>query len=349
MTQITVIVPIYNVELYLPQCIDSILTQTYSDFELILVDDGSPDNCGMICDAYAQKDHRIRVIHKENGGVSMARNAALKIATGKYVTFCDSDDFYRQDWIESLLLSIQTHHADMVVGNFLHLSEKTLDLLGQSKHKTGVYPIGSTKERIDYILQHFFSGSHGCEACTRLFRLDIINKYNIEFNENCGNFAEDLGFVLEYLLYATKVVSIDSPGYCYRIRSGSMMQVSKNIVRLDSVNEVAIRFLSVAKNAFPKENQSVLPIFYFLIMYNQYMKMIGTERYPYLKDELKKIRNYKQWKSNTKAIFHCKRQLRLLLGKTNASRILILCRYCMHGNWKLFSLESALFYKFHRV
>ena len=89
---VSIIVPIYKVESYLPKCIDSILVQTYTDFELILVDDGSPDNCGIICDAYAEKDKRVRVIHQKNAGVSAARNAGIEAAKGEYISFIDGDD-----------------------------------------------------------------------------------------------------------------------------------------------------------------------------------------------------------------------------------------------------------------
>ena len=100
---ISIIVPVYKVEKYLKRCIDSILSQTYTDFELILVDDGSPDNCGAICDEYAQKDGRIIVIHKENGGLSSARNAGLDVAIGDYIGFVDSDDMIGSHYYEALL------------------------------------------------------------------------------------------------------------------------------------------------------------------------------------------------------------------------------------------------------
>lgn len=99
---ISVIVPCYNVEEYLPKCIESILNQTYRNLEILLVDDGSPDNCGRICDEYAAKDSRIRIIHKKNGGLSDARNAALDVMTGEYVTFIDSDDYVSDDYVEYL-------------------------------------------------------------------------------------------------------------------------------------------------------------------------------------------------------------------------------------------------------
>ncbi|MCB8516908.1 glycosyltransferase, partial [Enterococcus durans] len=100
MCEISIIVPIYNVEQYLRKCVDSILAQTFTDFEVILVDDGSPDNSGAICDEYAKLDSRVRVIHKENGGLSDARNAGIEIAKGKYLGFVDSDDFIDKDMYE---------------------------------------------------------------------------------------------------------------------------------------------------------------------------------------------------------------------------------------------------------
>ncbi|EME8139564.1 glycosyltransferase, partial [Enterococcus faecium] len=102
MCEISIIVPIYNVEQYLRKCVDSILAQTFTDFEVILVDDGSPDNSGAICDEYAKLDSRVRVIHKENGGLSDARNAGIEIAKGKYLGFVDSDDFIDKDMYEIL-------------------------------------------------------------------------------------------------------------------------------------------------------------------------------------------------------------------------------------------------------
>ena len=110
---ISIIVPIYNVEKYLKQCIESIISQTYRNIEIILVDDGSPDNCGKICDEYSQKDKRIIVIHKENGGLSDARNKGIDIAKGDYLTFIDSDDFVNIDYIEKLYNSIKLNNTKL--------------------------------------------------------------------------------------------------------------------------------------------------------------------------------------------------------------------------------------------
>lgn len=113
MCEISIIVPVYKVEPYLRKCLDSILAQTFTNFEVILVDDGSPDNSGKICDEYAIKDSRVRVIHKENGGLSSARNAGIDIAQGKYLGFVDSDDYIAEDMYEVLYENLKFYDADI--------------------------------------------------------------------------------------------------------------------------------------------------------------------------------------------------------------------------------------------
>lgn len=121
---ISIIVPVYKVEKYLPKCINSILAQTYTNLELILVDDGSPDNCGKICDEYARKDSRIKVIHQQNGGVVVARNAGIKKSTGKYLMFIDADDYISSTMCEELILSAETNSSDIVWSDVLVESSK---------------------------------------------------------------------------------------------------------------------------------------------------------------------------------------------------------------------------------
>lgn len=115
MCEISIIVPVYKVEPYLRKCVDSILAQTFTDFEVILVDDGSPDNSGKICDEYASKDSRVRVIHKKNGGLSSARNAGIDVARGKYLGFVDSDDYIEKDMYELLYDNIVKEQADLSI------------------------------------------------------------------------------------------------------------------------------------------------------------------------------------------------------------------------------------------
>ena len=120
---VSVIVPIYKVEPYLRWCLDSIVKQTYTNLEIILVDDGSPDGCPQICDEYAARDKRIVVIHKDNGGLSDARNAGLDICKGEYISFIDSDDWVANIYIEAMLKATITNNAEMVVGNFIRANQ----------------------------------------------------------------------------------------------------------------------------------------------------------------------------------------------------------------------------------
>ena len=122
---ISVIVPVYNVEKYLGKCVDSILAQTYENLEIILVEDGTRDGCGAICDAYAAKDPRVRVIHKENGGLSSARNAGMDIARGEYFGFVDSDDWIEPETYETLLNLAEKYNADLVSGSRYDVAEPT--------------------------------------------------------------------------------------------------------------------------------------------------------------------------------------------------------------------------------
>lgn len=131
---ISIIVPVYNVEKYLNRCLDSILNQTFTDFELILVDDGSTDNSGIICDEYKTKDNRIKVIHKENGGLSSARNAGLDIARGRYIGFVDSDDFISKDMYQILYNEAEKNKADMIMCEFKKV-DKNYEAINNNLYK----------------------------------------------------------------------------------------------------------------------------------------------------------------------------------------------------------------------
>ena len=124
---LSVIVPVYKVEQYLEKCVDSILGQTFKNIEIILVDDGSPDNSGVICDEYAKKDHRIEVIHKSNGGVSNARNVAIEQANGEYLMFIDSDDIVSDDLCKVLFEMLKNNNADISICNATHIFDDRFD------------------------------------------------------------------------------------------------------------------------------------------------------------------------------------------------------------------------------
>lgn len=200
MPEVSVIVPVYNVEKYLHRCVDSILAQTFHDFELILVDDGSPDNSGAICDEYAEKDSRVVVIHKPNGGVSSARNCGLDRARGKYVMFCDSDDYVADTWIEKMHQLICQENVCM-----------GMCLCTRVKNNSSSNNRTIRKKYAEILPRSFFwmlyeDGLMNC-VWDKIFRLTVIQEHNIQFDESiiC---AEDTLFVLEYIKYSTGAFGI---------------------------------------------------------------------------------------------------------------------------------------------
>ena len=180
MPQVSVIVPVYNVEKYIRRCVDSILAQTFEDFELILVDDGSPDNCPAICDEYAAKDNRVRVIHQENGGVSGARNAALNVATGEYIAFCDSDDWWETGFLESMVSSAHSSRADMVMTGYRAVDDNGKELWC-AKNEGGQFVLRSDLQRTEFIICSILCGKTRWEVWTKLFRANIIKQHQIFF------------------------------------------------------------------------------------------------------------------------------------------------------------------------
>lgn len=215
---ISIIVPIYNVEKYLKKCIDSILNQTYSNIEVILVDDGSPDNSGLICDNYAKKDKRIRVIHKKNGGLSDARNEGIKIAKGKYIGFVDSDDYIKKDMYEYLYNLISTLHCDISICNFIKVyeEENLENNIAFSNKKKEL----NSSEAIQYLLDDREIKSF---AWNKLYKKDLF--YDIKYPKNMN--MEDVATTYKLFSKAKKIVVGNEEKYFYIQREGSILR-SKN-------------------------------------------------------------------------------------------------------------------------
>lgn len=214
---ISIIVPVYNTEKYLIECIDSILSQTYTDFEVLLVDDGSTDLSGKICDEYAQEDKRIRVFHKDNRGVSSARNVGLENAKGEWVCFVDSDDTIAEIFLETLLKAAVENNADSAMGGFRYIdTDKNVEIVSKENH------IETAENNI--------MGFYACVApdwqrylWNRLFRVDIINEHHLRFNEKIY-YKEDGLFLIQFLCASNGRVGVSNKViYNYRQNSNSAM------------------------------------------------------------------------------------------------------------------------------
>ena len=236
MAKVSIIVPIYNVQEYLCTCIESVLRQTYQDFELILVDDGSSDNCGAICDEYAGKDSRIHVIHQENGGPSAARNAGLHAATGKYIYFLDSDDFIDPKLLDTIVAHMETG-MDMVVFDHRDFFEDGTTNVCK-KNIRGYLTLHSPQERYSFLTEKLLTYKIGWTVWNRMFRRDVIEMYGLRFADDRKIFAEDLYFCLCYCAHINHILSIDDCLYYYRQRVNSIMAGQKGRLNIGRYNEL---------------------------------------------------------------------------------------------------------------
>lgn len=207
--KISIIVPVYNVEKYIKQSVESVLNQTYKNLEIILVDDGSKDSSGNICDEYSKKDQRIKVIHKENGGLSSARNAGLDIATGKYIMFLDSDDYFENNSCEVLYNEIEKTNADYVIGNYIHV---TYDGIKWDKPLFDVNTYDNFKVSIkDYEKSFFVMNS---VVWNKIFKREFLEEHKLRFIP--GALAEDAIFTTYCYVHTDKGYYIKDIVYNYR-------------------------------------------------------------------------------------------------------------------------------------
>lgn len=215
MLKISIVVPIYKVEQYIDKCINSLINQTYENIEIILVDDGSPDNCPQICDKYTENEKRIKVIHKKNGGLSDARNVGVNNCTGEYVLFVDSDDFIELNTIEKFVGVMSTNKPDIVVGNAVKLI---------NDKKTSMNHIYINNSSIisgkDYLKCELKNGTMYMAAWLNMYRIDFLSENNFKFK--VGLLHEDEQFTPRVFLKAERVIATDIVFYNYLIREGSI-------------------------------------------------------------------------------------------------------------------------------
>lgn len=225
MPSISVIVPVYKAEAYLYACVDSILSQTFSDFEVILVDDGSPDNCGVICEEYARKDERVRVIHQENRGQASARNHGLKLASGNWICFVDSDDLIHPQMLAALYAAVKDSGAGISMCRYVEAPQLPEDFYGEKDLSFTVYPMDEQTlvqlyDREDY---------PAWVACTKLVRRDLVEEY--PFRE--GRVFEDNEAVCRWVCRAGMLASIDAQLYYYRTNMVSTTKSNFSLKKLD--------------------------------------------------------------------------------------------------------------------
>ncbi|SDB41971.1 Glycosyltransferase involved in cell wall bisynthesis [Streptococcus henryi] len=217
---VSIIIPIYNVEKYLEQCLVSIQKQSYDDFEAILIDDGSTDNSLAICEKICSIDSRFKVFNKVNGGQGIARNFGVAKASGDYVTFVDSDDYLEQDYIESLIFPLSQNKAiDLVIGGYKKVDD-TGEIFYNESYQVGGIPNSRLSLKMLGALPNAEDSVKGT-VWNALYKLDIINKNGIEFKSERDFFSEDTLFNLDYLKFSKLSFLIGNSSYCYRLNLDS--------------------------------------------------------------------------------------------------------------------------------
>ncbi|MCQ2548472.1 MAG: glycosyltransferase [Lachnospiraceae bacterium] len=227
---VTIVVPVYNVEKYLKKCVDSLVNQTYKNIEIVLVDDGSTDSSGMICDEYALIDPRVKVVHKTNAGLGYARNTGLDNASGDYVTFIDSDDIAEPDLVKLLLDAIECNDADTCIGGFKRVSENgNIEFIEQ--YSDELY----TNEQVyDLLFARMLGSAPDKKDAIRMsvwnvmYSMHVINRNHLRFPSEREFISEDIIWDSEYYKHAKRVKVINSTSYLYRITPGSLTQKYRN-------------------------------------------------------------------------------------------------------------------------
>ncbi|MBQ4545110.1 MAG: glycosyltransferase [Oscillospiraceae bacterium] len=249
---LSIVVPVYNTEKYLRRCMDSITNQTLNDIEIIIVDDGSKENCAILCDEISKADSRIKVVHKENGGLGFARNSGIEAATGEYVGFVDSDDYIEPTMYEALYNAAKKHNADLclsgicfVGGNMFSESggdtrkeyfeeETVFEKEDMKKLLLGV--VGSLPNEPD-------DSRYGVSVCKNIFKTSVIREKGIEFLSERQILSEDTLFMVDYIKSAKSAIGVPGAYYCYCRNEDSLSKsynknrFEKSIVFLDELEK----------------------------------------------------------------------------------------------------------------
>lgn len=240
MEKLSIIVPVYNVEKYLEECIESLIKQSYENLEIILVNDGSTDSSGQICDKFSLRDKRIKVIHQKNQGLPFARNAGLEIAEGEYIGFIDSDDLVDTDMYRKLIRALEENQADMAVCNFYVFNKKGVRAVS-TKYNDEVVLYSNAKE------VQFYNCALD-SSWNKVYRHKIIREFSLRFEDKKIVAQEDFWFLMRYCSHISKIVTISSADYGYRDRKSS---ITKSGIDKD-ITERCILFIELTNKYLDK-------------------------------------------------------------------------------------------------
>lgn len=296
MIKISVIIPIYNVGFYLQECINSVIKQTYKNLEIILVDDGSTDECPNICDTYAKQYSNVKVVHKQNGGLSDARNVGILNSTGDYLLFLDADDFWKDSTaVQSLVDRINITHADLLNYSYIKYYE---DLKKYINYFEDMEPLPLKFNKLESIQYLLDNNLYIASACNKLIKKSLFKDGDLYFVK--GIYSEDIDWCLRLLIKAESVDFICENFYCYRQRSGSITHTINDKKCHDLTNNILKCFSMVNKS------ESLQDVLYKYVAY-QYGTFFITQAVAenYQSECINKLSKYKwvlKYHSNNKKL-----------------------------------------------
>lgn len=331
MVKISIIIPVYNVENYIERCIDSVLNQTISDFEVIIINDGSTDKSGQICDEYMKKDKRIKVYHIENSGASRARNIGIKKSNGKYIAFIDSDDYIKENMYENLVNIADKENLDVVICNY-NTVDKIGNIIGEPRHSIPCDVVLQKKGIYNHILKEYYGGNivGVYSLWNKLFNREIIINNNILINEELY-MGEDLWFNFDVYLNANKIKAIEDVYYYYELENpNSIMKMNKpdlvdswiyTLEKLLNINDELFNF-DIDYNKFYR--QFITNVSYYIIKVlnsNDYTKKQKSEI-------INKILNNQFYKNSVKYDKYVNKKVKLLnIGCKINANLFTKCTY----------------------
>lgn len=290
MKSISVIVPVYNVEEYLQECIESLINQSYKDMEILLIDDGSTDKSGQICDLYSQKYDFIKVIHKSNGGLCSARNKGLSIAEGEYISFIDSDDCVENKFFQVLYQEAKKYDLDVLFCNYIVFEDNNANSIRDKKNKQYLITDNSVTG-LEYQKIRFKNNEWDCHVCMGIFKREFLEKNNFNFYEKGKLLFEDVLFTNKILLKAKRVKYVDFFGYRYRNRwQGSLSRQKSTKLRIDSYYNIMNEFIELYHKSVNNMEKEII----INVLYNVLTSLLESIHYSDEKDKnlyYKKIKN----------------------------------------------------------
>lgn len=319
---VSIIIPVYNVENYLDKCVDSVILQTYKNIEIILVDDGSKDHSGAICDHWKEKDKRIKVIHKTNGGLSSARNAGIEISSGDYLFFLDSDDYISVHTIEILLKHAKENNADLVETALTHVYKNK----NVCRAPKGPIKVLGTEEALIWDL----GGKGGAvSSCGKLFKRSIFSNYR--FREK--KLHEDHFSIVDLLSKANRFVFVPDSFYYYIHRNNSITTYDFSPKSLDDMEAAAYNYKLIASK-YPKAIKAAefRLDFSTLKLIDKLMLSDNPEEYGYLNEWMKHVRSNKR-RILKSEYFTKNRKLSFIILLMNRHVYRELLKFHMRRNW----------------